>query len=187
MSEAPESEAAGVRLMSIHKDYRGLVKRIKAVGWEMEETAKGHYKVSGGLQVVHCSMNRGSTDARAHKNIMAELRRAGLEEAEAKLAEREDKQREREAAEAAALLAEVEVRVSSNRQNSNHHPTTPPPQPLDETMLAMVKFGASVSRFISSMDTENVDSCVKLLKDAESIGFNVSEILNVLRALRPKS
>lgn len=61
------------------KDLAALIKRLRAQGWRCEQNRRNHWRLTsptGGTPVW-----TGSTpsDPRAHKNLIAELRRRGAD------------------------------------------------------------------------------------------------------------
>lgn len=64
---------------SIPKELRPLVKLAKRQGWSTEHTRRGHL-VFVGPRGVHRIVTGGTpSDRRAKKNLLADLRRCGLE------------------------------------------------------------------------------------------------------------
>lgn len=103
--------------MTMSKDAKKLVKRCKAVGWTVTKTALGHYRIEGGTEPVYAGLRGG--DHRALKNTEAFLRRVGLEEAEARLAQEREIARARKREQEALKLAEVAAQVAMQRRSED--------------------------------------------------------------------
>lgn len=68
-----------------------LVRRCEAVGWQVSKTAAGHWKVDTRKGIFTISSTPGNT--RSVMNSLADARRRGLEELEAKLVRNDDRNR----------------------------------------------------------------------------------------------
>lgn len=69
----------GMAETSTPKDLRNIVKLAESQGWEFGRTKKGHVKFCSPYDSVSPIFYSGTPgDRRAHNNLVAKLRRAGL-------------------------------------------------------------------------------------------------------------
>lgn len=64
--------------MAANKDFKPIIRELRAQGWEVEPTSQGHYRArppDQTRQIVHFSM---SNDPRALKNTLSNLRASGF-------------------------------------------------------------------------------------------------------------
>jgi len=163
--------------MGIHKDYKDLSKRLHAIGWKVEPTTQGHYRIFGDLQVVHAAIGRSIKDKRTYQNILSELRRAGLDEAEAKHAAKLAKE---QAKVQTALDAETEALLEEEQPMST--PKSSPVQPkIDTHMLAIMKFGAALGAF--DVEPAHLKKFVGLLRQADGCGLNLMEAIEAIETI----
>lgn len=181
--------------MPIHKDYKPLVKRIKNVGWQMEQLRSGHYRITGGSEVLHSTMDSG--DPRAIKNLMSQLRMAGLEEAEAKLQRRKDREKEKQAAEEEAELAalmeepqqqqeepelvepdQADLQEPKENPVSNDQKAGRPT--IDEHTMTLIKFGKKLAGL--GLKENDLKSIVEIIELGDSIGLTAKEVAEALKS-----
>ena len=66
------------RVLTEHKEFRKIIKKVEQQGWEVEHTRKGHIKFRPPNPEFGIIIASGTpSDHRALKNLVARLRRAG--------------------------------------------------------------------------------------------------------------
>jgi hypothetical protein len=150
------------------KDFRDLLDHCRAVGWAVEQRSSGHFKITpnNGSPVLFVS---GSGDFRAIKNERARMRRAGLEEAEAVLAEKKE-----------TPMASNRYTPEDDARPAELVIPSPPAEPrkVDQMLLGMMQLG----RLVDSLPQETRTKVLQLLHKADELGLNPGELRDAIEA-----
>lgn len=147
------------------KDLRELIRRVERVGWEVSVTNGNRFAIRPPKgDIIYASAT--ASDHRANRNIVAQLRRAGLELAEAAL----------EAKGTPPLEPEPEDFMEAAPTPA---PTNGVPSTADPHVLGLMKLGRLVDRL--PKDDKVLRQFVEVLELADQLGLTFGDLAAALK------